>query len=292
MDAVTAFLNSEVDTPVYVELPAMWSENHKPVPADDVVCRLLRALYGLKQSPRLWQSKLSSTLYKLGFQPLKSDQCVYIKDSGIIIVTYVDDMLIIGKDLDAINHVKQSLAREFKIEDLGPAQYFLGVRITRDWKKGTISLCQDSYIQKMLERFGLSNYNAKATPFPSGAKEFLVPFIGTAPKEDIAIYQQYVGSLLYAIHTRADIALETGILSRYLKNPSPQHIKLALHVFQYLKGTITLGTTYGGGKPGSEEMQLKGYSDADHAGDIATSRSISGYVFFFAGGVISCHSKL
>ena len=73
----------------------------------------------------------------------------------------------------------------------------------------------------MLERFGLSNCNAKATPFPSGAKEFLVPFTGTAPKEDIAIYQQYVGSLLYAIHTRADIALETGILSRYLKNPSP-----------------------------------------------------------------------
>ena len=74
------------------------------------------------------------------------------------------------------------------MEDLGPAQYFLGVRITRDWAKGTISLCQDSYIQKMLERFGLSNCNAKATPFPSGAKEFLVPFTGTAPKEDIAIY--------------------------------------------------------------------------------------------------------
>ena len=62
------------------------------------------------------------------------------KETGILIVTYVDDMLIIGKDKAKIKALKKSLMQRFEIEDLGPAKYFIGVRITRNRKEGTITL--------------------------------------------------------------------------------------------------------------------------------------------------------
>ena len=125
IDAVTAFLNSCIDTDVYVELPPAWKEIFGI--KGDYVCQLLMALYGLKQSPRLWQEKLRKVLVRLGFEPLKSDNCVYINKAGVIIVTYVDDMLITGPDINEINKVKEALKKEFEMDDLGPVNYFLGV---------------------------------------------------------------------------------------------------------------------------------------------------------------------
>ena len=77
MDAVTAFLNSEIDSDVYVDLPPSWNEVFKDEEDGDI-CKLKKSLYGLKQSPRLWQEKLRSTLIKFGFKPLKADNYVYI----------------------------------------------------------------------------------------------------------------------------------------------------------------------------------------------------------------------
>jgi hypothetical protein len=75
------------------------------------------------------------------------------QETGILIVTYVDDMLIIRKDKSKIKTLKRGLATKFEIEDMGSANYFVGVRITRDREKKTISLCQDAYVAKILERF-------------------------------------------------------------------------------------------------------------------------------------------
>ena len=76
----------------------------------DYVCKLLKALYSLKQSPRLWQKKLWDILIKLGFKPLKSDNCIYISQSGsMIIITYIDDILITGPDTQGIKDIKKAL---------------------------------------------------------------------------------------------------------------------------------------------------------------------------------------
>ena len=143
MDVVRAFLNSKADTDVYVEVPPDWEVNGEVMKdAPEWACRLLRALYGLKQAPRLWQKELASALQQLDFEACISDQCVYInKETGILIVIYIDNMLIIGKDKAKIKALKKSLMRRFEMEDLGPARYFVGVRITRNRKEGTISLC-------------------------------------------------------------------------------------------------------------------------------------------------------
>lgn len=132
MDAVSAFLNSDADNDIYVEMPPGWVQpgiNSKY----SHVCKLEKALYGLKQAPRLWQKHLRKCLAEFGFEPLDSDNCLYLnKVSGILIVTYVDDFLIIGKNIDHIKKLKEKLSKKFQLEDLGPASYFLGVRITRD----------------------------------------------------------------------------------------------------------------------------------------------------------------
>jgi hypothetical protein len=293
MDAVTAFLNSEVDGDVYVELPPEWEENGQTFSKDEC-CKLLKALYGLKQSPRLWQGKLRSCLAHLGFTPLVTDQAVYInKKTGIMIVTYVDDMLILGKSMELINKLKKELSEQFECEDLGSAAYFLGVRITRDREARTISLCQDAYIKKILERFGMENCKSVNTPMASGAAVYMVPNTVQASHQDTTWYQSMVGSIMYlATHTRPDIAYTVSVLSRFLNNPSTQHIAAAKRVLQYLSGTIYLGIVFGGnGHPDDEEYRLIGYSDSDWGGDHSTLASTSGYVFFFGGGVIACRAK-
>jgi hypothetical protein len=74
MDAVGAFLNSEADSDIYVEMPPEWKDEEGNMPdSQKWVCKLLKALYGLKQAPRLWQKKLAKALAKLGFKPCLSD---------------------------------------------------------------------------------------------------------------------------------------------------------------------------------------------------------------------------
>ena len=109
IDAVRAFLNSEADTDIYVKLP-LNQKDDQGKPMTNTVCKLLKALYSLKQAPRLWQKKLSNALKELGFKPYTSDQCVYINQkTGILIITYVDDMLVLGKNAGKIKELKRAI---------------------------------------------------------------------------------------------------------------------------------------------------------------------------------------
>ena len=104
MDVVTAFLHGEIDEDTYVEPPPVPSESMQEIydckdakEFPTVVCKLLKALYGLKQSPRLWQLKLRKELEALGYVPIEADICVYRNvQTNVIVVTYVDDFLLIG----------------------------------------------------------------------------------------------------------------------------------------------------------------------------------------------------
>ena len=87
----------------------------------DNVAKLLKALYSLKQAPRLWQQFLAAALQELGFKPLDSDNYIYFNSTTkVIIVIYVDDFLIVAKSIPAINELKELLASKFSIKELGP----------------------------------------------------------------------------------------------------------------------------------------------------------------------------
>jgi hypothetical protein len=151
MDVKSAFLHGDIDEQVYVELPTGWELFPDVFDAESGECvlHLQKALYGLKQSPRLWQLTLKAALEKLGYIPLFADQSVYRNaETGLIIITYVDDFLLIGPQGEALGKLKEQLSKEFDMKDLGPCEYFLGVRITRGKGSGQITLCQDEYVRK------------------------------------------------------------------------------------------------------------------------------------------------
>ncbi|KAI1005622.1 hypothetical protein K3495_g2595 [Podosphaera aphanis] len=264
MDVITTFLNNDMDKEVYVMLPPFWEK----IRNSDYVGKLLRGMYGPKQAPRLWQQLLAKQLATLGFKPLTADPGTYVHEStGFIIVIYVDDILLIGKQGVEFDKMKKQLLGLFETEDMGPAAYYLGVRIVRDWKNDQIILCQDAYAKKLLNRFGMENCHPVSTPFEPGALINMIPYDEVAPKKDITLYQSIIGSVMYlASKTRPDILWTCGVLSRFNHNPSPQHLRAAKRVLQYLKGTINLGCH-------------------------STRKSTWGYVFFFGGGVISAASK-
>ena len=101
-------------------------------------------------------------------------------------------------------------------------------------------------------------------------------------------YTSVVGSLQYAqVCTRPDLAFITGVLGRYQANPGQEHWKMAKKALRYVQGTKEIMLTY----KRSDSLEIKGYSDADFAGDRDDRKSTSGYVFTLAGGAISWKSS-
>ncbi|RKL10241.1 hypothetical protein BFJ70_g16560 [Fusarium oxysporum] len=125
MDVKIAFLYGLVNEEIYVQQLEGFDDGSRRV------CKLLRALYGLKQALRVWYETLSTFLATLGFKPLLSDIGVFVK-GHMFIAVYVDDLLIAGPSKDEIVAVKQALCNKFKMTDLGPCKYYLGMSVRRD----------------------------------------------------------------------------------------------------------------------------------------------------------------
>jgi hypothetical protein len=145
MNVTTAFLYGPIDQVVYVELPHGYG-------LPDKVALLNKALYGLKQAPCLWYKTLHDLLTSLGFRRLNSDHSMFVRN-GVIIAVYVDDFLLVEKDKSAIQDVKQCLNDMFKMSDLSPVSYYLGMKVERNRAERTIRLTQTAYINKVLQTF-------------------------------------------------------------------------------------------------------------------------------------------
>ncbi|GKF19505.1 putative RNA-directed DNA polymerase [Tanacetum coccineum] len=127
MDVKTAFLHGDLDKEIYMEQPEGFQVKGK----EDYVCKLQKSLYGLKQAPRQWYKKFESVIGKQGFQKTFSDHCVFFQrfgdDDFIILLLYVDDMLIVGKNIRRIAQLKQDLSKSFAMKDLGPTKQILDI---------------------------------------------------------------------------------------------------------------------------------------------------------------------
>jgi hypothetical protein len=116
LDVINAFLNGDLQEEVYMAPPLGISHD------SGYVCKLKKALYGLKQAPHAWFEKFSIVILSLGFVSSSHDSTIFIKctdASRIILSLYVDDMIIIGDDIDGISVLKTELARQFEMKDLG-----------------------------------------------------------------------------------------------------------------------------------------------------------------------------
>jgi hypothetical protein len=280
MDVSTAFLYGDIDGTVYVEQP------HGCEDGTERVCLLKKALYGLKQSPRIWYQTLAAFLKEIGFTPLNSDLAVFCKGS-IFIAVYVDDLLIIGPDKGEIQKIKDALSTRFKMTDLGPCKFYLGMEVYRDRPNRILQLTQAGYIERVLYGFGMNECKPLVVPMDPNIRLETTPKDYTASKEDRDWYARLVGSLMYImLGTRADIAYTVAVLCRYLSNPSEQHLLAAKRILRYLRGSTNLALTFRG-----DLKPLLGYTDADWGGDLDTRRSTAGYLFNVGSGAISWSSK-
>ncbi|KAG8976249.1 hypothetical protein FRC05_004499 [Tulasnella sp. 425] len=264
---------------------------------DEWVCRLKKGLYGLKQSGRLWYQRLGDELEKLGFKRLVSDPSIYAwgkEDIKVIVPVFVDDLTLVSKSKAKIKEVKEALAKVFKLRDLGPTTFLLGMQITRDRSTRTLHLSQRQYVVDLLERFGMSDCAPVTTPMEPGLKLTK----DTCPTTQAEInemrnipYLNTVGALNYlAIATRPNISYTVGKLARFNSNPGMQHWKAVKHLLQYLQGTKDMKLTYA---PDPKVASIfKTYTDSDFAGDKENGKSTNGYIVKVGTGAVSWASKL
>ncbi|GJX83280.1 putative RNA-directed DNA polymerase [Tanacetum coccineum] len=268
MDVKTAFLHGDLDKEIYMEQP---------------------------EAPRQWYKKFESVIGKQGYRKTSSDHCVFFQKFGdddfIILLLYVDDMLIVGKNIGRIAQLKRDLSKSFSMKDLGPAKQIIGIRIFRDRGAKKLHISQEQYIEKVLCRFNMDKAKVVSSPLTTNFKltdKDCPSSKKNIEKMDRVPYASAVGSLMYAmVCTRPDLAHAVGVVSRFLSNPGKKHWEAVKWIFRYLRGTSKLGITFGNGKP-----MLVGFTDSDMAGNKDNMKSTSGYLMTFAGGAVSWQSRL
>lgn len=284
MDAVTAFMQGDLNEEIYLEQPDGFNDG------TNRVCKLNRAINGLKQSGRVWNKKLVKALKSFGLKQCKMDPCVFVtKKLDLMLANWVDDIFIYWKNETTLKELKRSLSSSFKMKDMGLAKSCVGIRVT--YMEDGIGLDQSAFINDILKRFGMENCNPVSTPIDINQKLSLNStdekdnqFItGTVP------YQELVGCLLYLVQgTRPDIAFAVNSVSRFNNNHRKSHWMAVKRILRYVKGTVDFKLRYSE----TGNANLIGYTDSDWASDIDKRRSCSGHLFTLAGGAVSWFSKL
>jgi hypothetical protein len=280
-DVKNAFLHGDLEEEVYMDVPPGYTVSS----GDQTVCRLQRALYGLKQSPRAWFGRFSLAMKKYGFQQSNSDHTLFLKhNKGRVtaLIIYVDDMIITGNDTEEISKIQRQLGTEFEMKNLGGLKYFLGIEVARS-NEG-IFISQRKYVLDLLSEVGMLDCKPVDTPtiqnHKFGENNDSVP----TNKEQ---YQRLVGKLIYLSHTRPDIAYAVNVLSQYMQNPSEAHMDAVIRIIRYLKYAPSRGLMF----YKNNHLNVEGYTDADWAGSLSDRRSTSGYFTFVGGNLVTWRSK-
>lgn len=281
VDVNNAFTESENSEEIYMRPPEGVEI------ARGNVLRVLKSLYGLKQAARDWYNCLCSALRKLGFESIPSDPCIFVNHKGIVIGTWVDDLVIAGPNILDIKDFKEKLAEIFKIKDLGEIKKILGLKVTRDRRSRVLYLDQTSYIDKMLNDLQMRHEPHHPVHIPINGYDALVPAILDDERVPDKVYRQFIGSITYVMaNTRPDIAFATNKLAQFMADPAQYHLTAVKHLLRYLRSTKQMALRYG-----PEDPNLRGYSDADYGGDKVGRKSTIGNVFMLAGGAVSWLSR-
>jgi hypothetical protein len=153
LDVKSAFLNGKLEEEVYVAQPPGFECDGDR----GKVFRLHKALYGLRQAPRAWNTKLDATLKGLGFVSSPSEHTMYARGEGnarILLGVYVDDLIVTGADVEEISRFKKEMMEQFRMSDLGLLHYYLGIEVHQNGSG--IVLSQGAYAGKLLERAGMA----------------------------------------------------------------------------------------------------------------------------------------
>ncbi|CAI7906742.1 unnamed protein product [Closterium sp. NIES-54] len=287
LDFSTAFLQGRLHEEIWLRRPRGFTGSFPP----GTQWSLRRPVYSLRQAPREWHDTLRTTLAALGFSSSTADPSLFLRTNTSLrpfyILVYVDDLVFATADTEALAHVNSELQKRHTCTDLGELASCLGLWITRDSARRTISLTQSHMVQQVLQRFGFTWSSAQATPLAIGHSLSALP--SDESVEPSGPYPELVGCLMYLMTcTRPDLAYPLGLLARYVA-PSRHrkvHWDAAKRVLRHLCSTSGMGLVLGGRR----SIVLTGHSDASWVDDQATQRSSLGYTFNLGSGSVSWHS--
>ncbi|MED6170397.1 hypothetical protein PIB30_116850 [Stylosanthes scabra] len=280
LDVNNTFLHSSLNEDVYMALPPGLVPTRS-----GQCCKLLKSLYGLRQSSRMWYEKLSLLLLSRGYKQTVFYYSLFIKIVGTeicILLVYVDDIVITGNSLSEIASIKRTLDTIFKIKDLGTLKYFLGIEVAHSAQG--ISLSQHKYCLDLLSDSGLLGAKPASTPMDNTTK---LSQHDSPPLSDPFLYRRLVGRLFYLTTTRPDITYVTKQLSQFMASPTQAHYRAALRVLRYLKNSPGKGIFL----PRSSSLQILGFNDSDWAGCLDTRCSLTGFCFFLGDSLIFWKTK-
>ena len=168
------------------------------------------------------------------------------------------------------------------MSNLGLLSSYLGIEVHQD--DSGISFRQTTYAKRIIELGGLTECNPSLTPMEERVK---LSRDSIVDEVDATEYRRLVGSLRYLTHTRSDLEFAVGFVSRFMQRPTTEHLQAVKRNIHYIAGTLNYGLHYSR-CPGA--AHFVGYSDNDHAGDIDTSKSTSGTMFFLGKCLVSWQS--
>ena len=281
IDVQNAFLHGFIDEHVFMAQPPGFQ--HPQYPRH--VCKLQKSIYGLRQAPRAWFSRLTEKMTTIGFVGSEADHSLYVHHSDSVltyILIYVDDIILAGADLPFIHHVISLLKCEFPVKDLGQLNFFLGVEAIRE-PEG-LYLTQRRYILDLLMRSKMDKSKPSTTPMSTNQQ--LSKSDGDK-FDNPQLYRSIVGGLQYLSFTRPEIAFAIHKVSKYMHDPRVPHWVAVKRILRYLKSTISHALFI---QPDSD-LQLHSYSDADWATDQDDRRSVGAYCVYLGKNLVSWSCK-
>lgn len=272
-DVKTAFLNGTLEEVIFMKQPKGYDDG------SNRVYKLLRSLYGLKQSSKCWYKCLIDFLKSCGFNESCADPCLFFKQD-VVLMFHVDDGLVMGTN-EAVEMFIITLRNRFDIR-ITDGECFLGINI--NYLDGEIKINQTSYIERLLTNFKLNDCNPLSLPIEQGWSA------GDSNElEGDNIYREMVGSLLYlTLSTRPDLAFAVNVACRAQDKPTIAHLNLVKRIFRYLKGTKLEGIVF----KVQKNLNIEAFSDSDFAGDKNQRKSTTGILIKFADAPIIWKSKL
>ncbi|CAI7880377.1 unnamed protein product [Closterium sp. NIES-53] len=283
----TAFLQSNLDGEIWLRQPPSFTGTF-PVGTQ---WSLRRPVYGLRQAPREWHDTLRTTLATLGFAPSTADPSLFLRTDTSLppfyVLVNVDDILFATDDTEALTLVKSELQKRHTCTDLGEMRSYLGLQITRDRARRTITLTQSHMVHQVLQRFGFQFSSPQLTPLSTSHSLSAPPLDESV--EPSGPYPELVGCLMYLMTcTRPDLAYPLSLRARYVA--PGRHLKVhwdaAKRVLRYLCSTLGMGLVLGG----RGQVVLTGHADASWVDDSATQRLSQGYTFSLGSGSVSWRS--
>ncbi|CAI7908871.1 unnamed protein product [Closterium sp. NIES-54] len=215
LDFSTAFLQGSLHEEIWLRRPSGFTGSFPP----GTQWSLRQPVYGLRQAPRECYDTLRTTLAAFGFAPSTADPSLFLRTDTSLppfyILVYVDDLVFATADTKALALVKSELQKRHTCTDLGELRSYLGLQITRDRARRTITLTQSHMVQQVLQCFAFTWSSAQATPLATSHSL-------SAPPSDESIepsgpYPELVGCLMYLMTcTRPDLAYPLGLLARYV----------------------------------------------------------------------------